>query len=112
MGWGGELLTAQFLATEVLDSKTLDRTGHENTNERTGLFIDARCPQGAELVRMIMESDHITNLSGEQTATSFLCVAKGVSQSPQPSMNRSVRRMSWMFSSALITKTRGWAWPQ
>jgi hypothetical protein len=62
MGWGGELLTAQFLATEALDSETLARTGHENNNERTGLFIDARFPQGAELVRMIMETDHITKL--------------------------------------------------
>lgn len=62
MGWGGELLTAQFLVTEALDSETLARTGHENNNERTGLFIDARCPQGAELVRMIMESDQLTKL--------------------------------------------------
>jgi hypothetical protein len=62
MGWGGELITAQFLVTEALDSETLARTGHENNNEHTGLFIDARCPQGAEQVRMIMESDHITKL--------------------------------------------------
>jgi hypothetical protein len=62
MGWGGELITAQFLVTEALDNETLVRTGHENNNERTGLFIDARCPQGAELVRMIMESDNLTKL--------------------------------------------------
>jgi hypothetical protein len=62
MGWGGELVTAQFLVTEALDKKTLVRTGHESNNERMGLFIDARCPQGAELVRMIMESDHLTKL--------------------------------------------------
>jgi hypothetical protein len=62
MGWGGELITAQFLVTEALDNETLVRTGHESSNERTGLFIDARCPQGAELVRMIMESEHLTKL--------------------------------------------------
>jgi hypothetical protein len=37
-----ELITAQFPLTDV-DSGTLARTGHENNNERTGLFIDARC---------------------------------------------------------------------
>jgi hypothetical protein len=62
MGWGGELITAQFLVTEALDSETLARTGHESNNERTGLFIDARCHEGAELVRMIMESEHLTKL--------------------------------------------------
>ena len=62
MGWGGELITAQFLVTEALDSETLARTGHENNSERTGLFIDARCPQGAELMRMIMKSEHLTKL--------------------------------------------------
>jgi hypothetical protein len=62
MGWGGELVTAQFLVTGALDNETLARTGHENSNERTGLFIDARYPQGAELVRMIMESEHLTKL--------------------------------------------------
>jgi hypothetical protein len=61
MGWGGELVTAQFLLTEVLDASTLRYTSKgSNSSERLGLFIDARCKQGAMLMKRVIENDQIT----------------------------------------------------
>jgi hypothetical protein len=62
MGWGGELVTAQFLATDLLDASTLRRSANTNSTQRVGLFIDARCIQGARLMKRIMESEEITKL--------------------------------------------------
>jgi hypothetical protein len=63
MGWGGELLTAQFLPTLSIDAPTLKPTNIEKSDgPRTGLFIDARCEQGALVMKLIMENDKITKL--------------------------------------------------
>lgn len=62
LGWGGELVTAQFLPTKLVDTKTLRPSSNELLSDRMGLFIDVRCREGAKLMTRIMETGKIVKL--------------------------------------------------
>lgn len=59
-GFGGELVTAAFMPTAALDCSTLKARPAAAT--RAGLLLDMRCPNGAALVRRLMESASITKV--------------------------------------------------
>jgi len=63
-GFGGELMTAAFLPTIVLDRTSLNVRRNVSPMEqcRAGLLLDLRCESGRRLTRRIMESDSIAKI--------------------------------------------------
>lgn len=64
MGWGGEVLTAQFLRTDAIDRTTLKpvTVASADGDVEPGLLVDMRSNVGIEVVRMVMENTSITKL--------------------------------------------------
>jgi hypothetical protein len=63
IGWGGELVTAQFLPTQALD-KSLSPTRflEPPPESEMGLLIDADREKSREIVRAVMESRQLTKI--------------------------------------------------
>jgi hypothetical protein len=62
-GFGGELVTAAFLPTTVLDRQRLEVCQDASPDQlRAGLLLDLRCEGGRHLVRRVMESEAIAKV--------------------------------------------------
>lgn len=63
-GFGGELVTAAFMPTNVLDRRalTVRRGASVRDQLRAGLLLDLRCEGGRQLTRRLMESEAIVKI--------------------------------------------------
>ena len=63
LGWGGELLCAQFLPTATTVDASLRKAGQPASKPSTcGLLIDARSSAAMAVVRRIMQAEQLTKL--------------------------------------------------
>lgn len=63
LGWGGELMIAQFLVRHHFDTQSMQPLAEVATpTKRLGLLLDARCDHSVDLIRRIMTSSRLVKL--------------------------------------------------
>eukprot|EP00933_Yihiella_yeosuensis_P060083 TRINITY_DN6206_c0_g5_i1.p1 TRINITY_DN6206_c0_g5~~TRINITY_DN6206_c0_g5_i1.p1 ORF type:complete len:505 (-),score=125.97 TRINITY_DN6206_c0_g5_i1:123-1637(-) len=82
-GLEGELLSAAFQRTLVLDAKSLRPQSCAAASSEMGLLFDLRCSEGVELTKRLMESDSVCKMiwgaAGDITSLRFTPVRKPLS---------------------------------